>query len=73
MKTRFDDGQGCKRLREYPMVVFCLHCVVGGMMWGTCDLVWGIVGNLGVGGTPGDGVSPLSADVGKRLRELGGK
>ena len=42
-------------------------------MWGTCDLVWGIVGNLGVGGTPGDGVSPLSADVGKTVEGTWGE
>ena len=31
-------------------------------MWGTCDLVWGRVCTLGVGGTLGDGGSTLGAD-----------
>ena len=33
-------------------------------MWGTCDLVWGRVGTLGVGGTLGDGGSTLGTDGG---------
>ena len=33
-------------------------------MWGNCDLVWGRVDTLGVGGTLGDGGSTLGADGG---------
>ena len=33
-------------------------------MWGACDLFWGRVGTLGVGGTLGDGGSTLGADEG---------
>ena len=43
------------------------------MMWGTCDLVWGIVGTLGVGGTLGDGGITLGADRGETVEGTGGK
>ena len=41
-------------------------------MWGTCALVWGRVGILGVGGTLGDGGSTLVNDGGETVEVTGG-
>ena len=43
------------------------------MMWGTCDLVWGRVGALGVGGTLGDGGNTLGSDGGETVEGIGGE
>ena len=43
----------------------------GGMMWGNCDIVWGIVGTLGVGGTLGYGGSNLGSDEGETVDGTG--
>ena len=42
-------------------------------MWGTCDLVWGRVGTLRVGGTIGDGGSTLGAGGGETVYGTGGE
>ena len=41
------------------------------MIWGTCALVWGRVGTLGVGGTFGDGASSIGADGGETVEVTG--
>ena len=41
MKIGFDDGRGYEGLREYPMVVLCLH----GVVWK--DDVWYLCSCLG--------------------------
>ena len=40
-------------------------------MWGTCALVWGRVGTLGVGGTLGDGGNTLGSDGGETVEVIG--
>ena len=45
----------------------------GGMMWGTCAIVWGRVVTLEVGGTLGDGGSTLGADGGETVEGTGGE
>ena len=42
-------------------------------MWGTCALVWGRVGTLGVGGTLGDGGNTLGSDGGETVEGIGGE
>ena len=42
-------------------------------MWGTCALVWGRVGTLGVGGTLGYGGNTLGSDGGETVEEIGGE
>ena len=42
-------------------------------MWGTCDLVWGRVGTVGVGGTLGDGGSTHGADGEEMVEATGGE
>ena len=44
-----------------------------GMMWGTCALVWGRVGALGVGGTLGNGGNTLGSDGGETVEGIGGE
>ena len=43
-------------------------------MWGTCALIWGRVGTLGVGGTLGDGGNTLGSEGGETVEVIeGGK
>ena len=42
-------------------------------MWGTCALIWGIVGTLGVGGTLGDERNTLGYDGGETVEGIRGK
>ena len=44
---------------------------LGRMMWGTCSLVWGRVGTLGVEGTLGYGVNTLGYDGGETVEGTG--
>ena len=45
----------------------------GGMMWGTCDLVWRRVDTLVVGVTLGDGGSTRVSDGGETVEGTGGE
>ena len=45
----------------------------GGMMWGTCDIFWGRVVTLGVGGTLGYGGNTLGDDRGETVEGTGGE
>ena len=42
-------------------------------MWGTCALVWGRVGTLGVGGTLGDVGNTLGSNGGETVEGIGGE